>query len=151
MPLFGQAPTFVLSPAGRQEQWFTGASRRVCFGRSLAPSSRIGTDNEAGVWFARSSCKADTDEVAIGLTGSLMDYGIPRADTLPAIDADFSPVPSTTNPLGIRGVGEGGTIAATPTVTNAVLDALAPPGVSDVPMPAARERIWRAIHESARS
>jgi len=45
----------------------------------------------------------------------------------------------------------GGTIAATPTVTNAVLDALAPPGVSDVPMPAARERIWRAIHESARS
>ena len=53
-----------------------------------------------------------------------MDYGIPRADMLLAIGAGFSPVPSTTNPLGIKGVGEGGTIAATPTVMNAILDAL---------------------------
>jgi aerobic carbon-monoxide dehydrogenase large subunit len=79
------------------------------------------------------------------LTGSLMDYGIPRADMLPAIGVDFSPAPSTTNPLGVKGVGEGGTIAATPTVINAVLDALAPVGVVDIPMPATPERIWRAI------
>jgi carbon-monoxide dehydrogenase large subunit len=79
------------------------------------------------------------------LTGSLMDYGIPRADMLPAIGVDFSPVPSTTNPLGVKGVGEGGTIAATPTVINAVLDALAPLGVVDIPMPATPERVWRAI------
>ena len=78
-----------------------------------------------------------------------MDYGIPRADMLPAIGAGFSPVPSTTNPLGIKGVGEGGTIAATPTVVNAILDALGPFGVTDVPMPATPERIWRAIRDRA--
>jgi aerobic carbon-monoxide dehydrogenase large subunit len=81
------------------------------------------------------------------LTGSLMDYGIPRADTIPMISIDFSPVPSTTNPLGAKGVGEGGTVASTPTVMNAILDALAPLGVTDVPMPATPERVWRAIRE----
>jgi carbon-monoxide dehydrogenase large subunit len=84
------------------------------------------------------------------LTGTLMDYGIPRADTLPAITVDFSPVPSTTNPLGAKGVGEGGTVASTPTVMNAILDALAPLGVTDVPMPATPERIWRTMRERAR-
>jgi carbon-monoxide dehydrogenase large subunit len=83
------------------------------------------------------------------LTGSLLDYGIPRADMLPAIAVEFSPVPSTTNPLGVKGVGEGGTIAATPTVINAILDALAPLGVLDIPMPATPERIWRATRERA--
>ncbi len=84
------------------------------------------------------------------LTGSLMDYGVPRADTLPRLTVDFSPVPSTTNPLGAKGVGEGGTVASTPTVMNAILDALAPLGVTDVPMPATPERIWRAMRERAR-
>ena len=84
------------------------------------------------------------------LTGSLMDYGIPRADTMPQITVDFSPVPSLTNPLGAKGVGEGGTVASTPTVINAVLDALAPLGAADVPMPATPERIWRAMREHAR-
>jgi len=81
------------------------------------------------------------------LTGSLLDYGIPRADMMPPITIDFSLVPSATNPLGIKGVGEGGTVASTPTVMNAILDALAPLGVTDVPMPATPERIWRAINE----
>jgi carbon-monoxide dehydrogenase large subunit len=79
------------------------------------------------------------------LTGTLLDYAIPRADTMPGIAVDFSPVPSLSNPLGIKGVGEGGTVAATPTVMNAILDALAPLGVSDVSMPATSERIWQAI------
>jgi carbon-monoxide dehydrogenase large subunit len=83
------------------------------------------------------------------LTGSLMDYGIPRADMMPGVAIDFSPVPSTTNPLGAKGVGEGGTVASTPTVMNAILDALAPLGVTDVPMPATPERIWRAMREHA--
>jgi len=83
------------------------------------------------------------------LTGTLMDYGIPRADTLPRVSVDFSPVPSTTNPLGAKGVGEGGTVASTPTVMNAILDALAPLGVTDVPMPATPVRIWRAIRKRA--
>ncbi len=84
------------------------------------------------------------------LTGTLMDYSIPRTDTLPSIDVDFSPVPSTTNPLGVKGVGEGGTIAATPAVMNAILDALAPLGVTDIPMPATPERVWRAMREHAK-
>jgi aerobic carbon-monoxide dehydrogenase large subunit len=84
------------------------------------------------------------------LTGTLLDYGIPRADTMPAISIDFSPVPSTTNPLGAKGVGEGGTVASTPTVMNAILDALAPLGVTDLPMPATPERIWRAMHGDVR-
>jgi carbon-monoxide dehydrogenase large subunit len=83
------------------------------------------------------------------LTGSLLDYGVPRADTLSAIAVDFSPVPSPTNPLGAKGVGEGGTVASTPTVMNAILDALAPFGVADVPMPATPERIWRRIRAAA--
>src|SRR5215470_15230852 len=79
------------------------------------------------------------------VTGTLLDYGIPRADTLPRVNVDFSPVPSPTNPLGAKGVGEGGTVASTPTVMNAILDALAPLGVADVPMPATPERIWHAM------
>ena len=62
------------------------------------------------------------------LTGTLMDYAVPRADIIPNIAVDFSPVPSKSNPLGVKGVGEGGTVAATPTVMNAILDALAPLG-----------------------
>jgi aerobic carbon-monoxide dehydrogenase large subunit len=85
------------------------------------------------------------------VTGTLMDYAIPRADTLPAFAIDFSPVPSPTNPLGAKGVGEGGTVASTPTVINAILDALAPAGVADIPMPATPERIWRAIRDRAKS
>ncbi len=84
-------------------------------------------------------------------TGSLMDYGIPRADNLPAIAVDFSPVASLSNPLGIKGVGEGGTVAATPTVMNAIIDALAPFGVTDLPMPATPERVWRAIRQRSRA
>jgi carbon-monoxide dehydrogenase large subunit len=84
------------------------------------------------------------------LTGTLLDYAIPRADTLPRVAVDFSPVPSPTNPLGVKGVGEGGTVAATPTVINAILDALAPFGVTDLPMPATPERIWRAIRDFVR-
>ncbi|MEA2777312.1 MAG: aerobic carbon-monoxide dehydrogenase large subunit [Acetobacteraceae bacterium] len=83
------------------------------------------------------------------LSGTLMDYGLPRADMLPAIAIDFSPVPSTTNPLGAKGAGEGGTVASTPVVMNAILDALAPLGVTDVPMPATSERIWRALRGHA--
>ena len=83
------------------------------------------------------------------LSGSLMDYSLPRADMLPAIAIDFSPVPSTTNPLGAKGAGEGGPVASTPAVMNAILDALAPLGVTDVPMPATPERIWRALRGRA--
>jgi carbon-monoxide dehydrogenase large subunit len=84
------------------------------------------------------------------LTGSLMDYAVPRAGDLPALAVDFSPVPSPSNPLGIKGVGEGGAVAATPTVMNAILDALAPLGVADLAMPATPERVWQAIRGAGR-
>jgi carbon-monoxide dehydrogenase large subunit len=83
------------------------------------------------------------------LSGSLMDYGMPRADHMPQVNVDFSPVPSKSNPLGIKGVGEGGTVAGTPAVMNAVVDALAPLGVSDVRMPATPLHVWQAINAVA--
>lgn len=79
------------------------------------------------------------------LTGTLQDYAIPRADQMPDIAVDFSPVPSKSNPLGVKGAGEGGTVGATPTVINAILDALAPLGVTDIAMPATPMRVWEAI------
>jgi len=83
------------------------------------------------------------------VSGSLMDYAVPRADVVPSIAVDFSPVPSQSNPIGVKGVGEGGTVAATPTVINAIIDALAVFGVTDVGMPATAERVWRAIRDGA--
>lgn len=78
-------------------------------------------------------------------TASFQDYAVPRASDLPAIEPKFASVPCTTNPLGIKGAGEAGTIAACPAVINAVVDALAPFGVSHIDMPATPEQIWRAL------
>jgi carbon-monoxide dehydrogenase large subunit len=91
------------------------------------------------------------DESGQMLTGSLMDYAVPRADALPAVAVAFSPVPSPSNPLGVKGVGEGGAVAATPCVINAILDALAPLGVADLAMPATPERVWQAIRAAKRA
>ena len=78
------------------------------------------------------------------LTGSFMDYGIPRADDLPAFRFERNCVPARTNPLGVKGVGESGCTAACPAVMNAIVDALAPFGVGHVDMPATPERLWAA-------
>jgi carbon-monoxide dehydrogenase large subunit len=83
------------------------------------------------------------------LTGSFMDYALPRADDLPAIDTHTDESqPCRINPLGAKGVGELGTVGATPTVINAIVDALRPLGVTDLEMPATPERVWRAIREA---
>lgn len=82
------------------------------------------------------------------LTGSFMDYAMPRAGTVPSFDIGHHPVPATSNALGIKGCGEAGTSGAIPTAFNAILDALAPLGVTDLPMPATPQRIWRAIQET---
>jgi carbon-monoxide dehydrogenase large subunit len=79
------------------------------------------------------------------LTGSLMDYAIPRADGLPSFATELMEIPSPTNPLGIRAGGEGGTTPALAAVINAVVDALAPFGVTHMEMPATSERVWRAM------
>jgi carbon-monoxide dehydrogenase large subunit len=84
------------------------------------------------------------------LTGSFMDYAIPRADTLPDLVVESHPVPTKLNPLGAKGAGEAGTVGALPVVINAVLDALAPLGVRELDMPASPERVWNAIRAARR-
>ena len=79
------------------------------------------------------------------LSGSFLDYAIPRADDLPAIAVTSRDVPSPTNPLGVKGAGEGGTVGAPGAVIHAILDALAPLGVTHIDMPATPERVWQAI------
>ncbi|MCU0513964.1 MAG: molybdopterin-dependent oxidoreductase [Anaerolineae bacterium] len=80
------------------------------------------------------------------LTGSMMDYTLPRADMFPTFELDHTVTPSPHHPIGIKGVGETGTIASTPTVYNAVMDALRPFNLDDIPMPLTPARVWAAIH-----
>ncbi len=79
------------------------------------------------------------------LTGSFMDYCMPRADTMPSMEITSNPVPTKRNPLGAKGAGEAGTVGALPAIVNAVIDALAPLGVKSLDMPATSERIWQAM------
>jgi carbon-monoxide dehydrogenase large subunit len=74
-----------------------------------------------------------------------MDYGMPRADVMPEIASTLEEVPCRTNALGVKGIGESGTIGAPPTVINALIDALAPLGVDRIDMPATPLRVWEAI------
>jgi carbon-monoxide dehydrogenase large subunit len=85
------------------------------------------------------------DESGTLLTGSFVEYTLPTSADLPEIISDRTETPATSNPLGVKGVGEAGAIAATPAVVNAIVDALRPYGVTDVPMPCTPERVWRAI------
>ncbi len=89
----------------------------------------------------------DTDSGQL-LTGSLMDYCLPRASDLPSFDIGFRNVPCRTNPLGIKGACEAGAIGAPPAIINAIVDALAEWGVAHIDMPATPERVWRAIAEA---
>ncbi len=82
------------------------------------------------------------------LSGSMMDYHVPTAADVPSIELDSTETPSPVNPLGVKGIGEAGTIASTPTVMNAVVDALSPLGVKHLDMPATSERVWRAIRQA---
>ena len=82
------------------------------------------------------------------LTGSFMDYAMPRADDFPAFTIGHVCTPCTTNPLGTKGCGEAGAIGSPPAVMNAVLDALAPLGVKDLDMPASPNRVWTAIQQA---
>ena len=88
------------------------------------------------------------DDTGNLLTGSLQDYAIPKAFDVPEIESHETVTPSPHNPLGVKGTGESGTIASTPAVINAIVDALQPFGVEDVDMPATSERVWKAIHDA---
>ena len=82
------------------------------------------------------------------VTGSFMDYAMPRADSISALAIHSNPVPTKTNPLGVKGCGEAGCVGAMPAVANAIVDALSVYGIHHIEMPATPERVWRAIKEA---
>jgi carbon-monoxide dehydrogenase large subunit len=84
------------------------------------------------------------------LTGSFIDYALPRADDLPPFDIALAELPTAVNPLGVKGAGQAGCIAAPQTIINAILDALAPLGIEHIDMPATPERVWHAIRSARR-
>ncbi len=89
------------------------------------------------------------DENGQLLTGSLMDYALPRAADLPRLNLTRTETPTPVNPLGIKGIGEAGTIGSTPAVVNAVVDALAPFGVTHIDMPLTPQKIWLLCQETS--
>jgi carbon-monoxide dehydrogenase large subunit len=82
------------------------------------------------------------------VTGSFMDYAMPRADDIPHLDSEIAEIPSTTNPLGIKGCGEAGATGAPPAIMAALLDALRPAGIEQIDMPATPARIWQLLHKA---
>ena len=89
------------------------------------------------------------DENANLLSGTMLDYAVPKAHFLPSFETDRTVTPCPHNPLGVKGVGEAGTIASPAAVVNAVVDALSPFGVSHIDMPVTPEKVWNAMHGSA--
>ena len=79
------------------------------------------------------------------LSGSFMDYALPRADDLPDIEVDLLEVPSASNPLGVKGAGEAGSVGSPPALINAIIDALSVDGVTHIDMPATPENVWKAM------
>jgi carbon-monoxide dehydrogenase large subunit len=82
------------------------------------------------------------------ISGSFMDYALPRAGDLPDIEVDFIEIPCGTNPLGVKGAGEAGAVGSPPAVVNAIIDALRADGVQTIDMPATPERVWEAIQHA---
>lgn len=91
---------------------------------------------------------AHFDEMGNLLTGTLLDYAVPRADDLPAYETHRTETPTPLNPMGVKGVGEAGTIGATPAVVNAVMDALSHLGIRNLDMPLTAEKIWHVLAEA---
>ena len=134
-----------------------GDARALYRGRRLRrpgqPDDRLGP----GAWRDRARRRPGVARTgglrpAMGqlVAGSLMDYALPRADDLPSYDLGFNNTRCTTNPLGVKGCGEAGAVAGFPAVANAILDALAPLGVTDLAGPATPERIWRLLRSQTR-
>ena len=135
----------------------TGAVRIVAItivddcGRSVNPMLVHGQHHGAvaqGIGQALSEHCVYDEESGQLLSGSFMDYAIPRADDLPEIAVTSRDVPSPTNALGVKGAGEGATVGAPGAVIHAILDALAPLGVSHIDMPATPARVWQAIQDA---
>jgi carbon-monoxide dehydrogenase large subunit len=82
------------------------------------------------------------------LSGSMMDYAVPKITQLPSYTTEFAGVPSPSNPLGVKGIGEAGTIGATPAIVNAVVDALTPLGIRHIDLPLTPQNVWKAIQQA---
>ena len=118
------------------------------FGRTLNPlvlSGQIHGGIAQGVGQAMLERVVYDPDSGQMLSGSFMDYGLPRADDLPFFSVATQNTPCTTNPLGIKGAGEAGAIGAPPALVNAVIDALAPLGITELDMPLTPSRVWEAI------
>ena len=87
------------------------------------------------------------DEQGQLVTGTLMDYAVPRATQIPWMELDRTETPSPVNPLGVKGVGEAGTIGATPAIVGAIVDALAPFGITHLDMPVKPETVWKIMNQ----
>ena len=94
--------------------------------------------------FRSESCVYDEESGQL-LTGSMVDYSLPRADHLPYFEIGLTETPCPHNPLGVKGCGEAGAIAAPPALINAIIDAT---GIDDIEMPATPEKVWRAMRSS---
>ncbi|EMA52541.1 xanthine dehydrogenase family protein molybdopterin-binding subunit [Halococcus salifodinae] len=92
---------------------------------------------------------AEYDDNAQLVTGSMQDYTVPKAEHIPTMETDSTVTPSPHNPLGVKGVGEAGTIAAPQAVVNAVTDALQPFGIDHIDMPLTSETVWQAVNDGA--
>ncbi len=88
------------------------------------------------------------DENGQLLSGSMMDYAVPKITQLPSYTTKFAGVPSPSNPLGVKGIGEAGSIGSTPAIVNAVIDALTPLGIRHIDLPLTPERVWKAIQQA---
>src|SRR5450432_1739689 len=91
------------------------------------------------------------DDTGQLVTGELTDYALPRAQNMPWLECSHTETPSPTNPLGVKGVGEAGTIGCSPAVVNSVVDALSPLGVRHIDMPLTPEKVWNLIQKGARA
>ncbi|GAB4438396.1 MAG: molybdopterin-dependent oxidoreductase [Chloroflexi bacterium OHK40] len=85
------------------------------------------------------------DENGQLVTGTMMDYAVPKASQVPPVTTGFAPVPSPSNPMGVKGIGEAGTIGSTPAIANAVMDALSPMGIRHIDLPLTPQNVWKAI------
>ena len=115
-------------------------------GRTIYIAGHTGQVDDAG-----KSLAGDFDAGGQLVTGSFMDYAMPRAADIPDVEVQSNPVPTKTNPLGVKGAGEAGCVGAMPAVANALVDALSHLGIRHVEMPATPERLWRAIKDARHS
>jgi carbon-monoxide dehydrogenase large subunit len=118
------------------------------YGRLINPMLTIGQVQGGvaqGIGQALLECAVYQERSGQLLSASFLDYALPRADDLPPLDITLAELPTAVNPLGVKGAGQAGCMAAPQTIINAILDALAPLGIVQIDMPATPERIWRAI------